>query len=50
MGHGMITLGIETATSVVSVALAGDDGLLGLVEITQGRRHAETCRHAAALL
>jgi len=50
----MITLGIETATTVVSVALAGDDGVLGVVEIMQGRRHAETlvpaidfvCRHA----
>ena len=50
----MITLGIETATRVVSVALAGDDGVLGVVEISQGRRHAETltpaiefvCRHA----
>lgn len=50
----MITLGIETATQVVSVAIAGDDGVLGLVEINQGRRHAETlapaiefvCRHA----
>lgn len=50
----MITLGIETATQVVSVAIGGDDGVLGLVEITQGRRHAETlvpaiefvCRHA----
>ena len=37
----MITLGIETATQVVSVALGGDDGLLGVVEIMQGRRHAE---------
>ncbi|MCU1395829.1 MAG: peptidase family protein [Ilumatobacteraceae bacterium] len=50
----MITLGIETATSVVSVAIGGDDGVLGLVEVSQGRRHAETltpaiefvCRHA----
>ena len=50
----MITLGIETATQVVSVAVGGDDGVRGLVEITQGRRHAETlvpaiefvCRHA----
>ena len=50
----MITLGIETATQVVSVALAGDDGVRGVVEISQGRRHAETltpaiefvCRHA----
>ena len=37
----MITLGIETATQVVSVALGGDDGVLGVVEIMQGRRHAE---------
>jgi len=50
----MITLGIETATTVVSVAIGGDDGMLGLVEITQGRRHAETltpaiefaCKHS----
>ncbi len=37
----MITLGIETATQVVSVALGGDDGVIGLVEIAKGRRHAE---------
>ena len=37
----MITLGIETATHVVSVALGDDDGIVGLVEITRGRRHAE---------
>jgi tRNA threonylcarbamoyladenosine biosynthesis protein TsaB len=50
----VITLGIETATRVVSVAIGGEDGVLGLVEIAQGRRHAETltpaiefvCRHA----
>lgn len=50
----MITLGIETATQVVGVALGGDDGPLGSVEINQGRRHAEivvpaiefVCRHA----
>jgi tRNA threonylcarbamoyladenosine biosynthesis protein TsaB len=50
----VITLGIETATQVVSVAVAGDDGLIGAVEIAQGRRHAETlvpaiefvCAHA----
>ena len=50
----MITLGIETATQVVSVALGGDDGVIGVVEINQGRRHAETlapaiefvCHHA----
>ncbi|HEY4333588.1 MAG TPA: tRNA (adenosine(37)-N6)-threonylcarbamoyltransferase complex dimerization subunit type 1 TsaB [Ilumatobacteraceae bacterium] len=38
----MITLGIETATSAVSVALGNDDGLLGLVELNHGRRHAES--------
>lgn len=37
----MITLGIETATQVVSVAIGGEDGLLGLVEILKSRRHAE---------
>jgi len=50
----MITLAIETATAVVSVALAGDAGMLGSVEINKGRRHAEVltpaiefvCRHA----
>ncbi len=51
---GVITLGIETATTTVSVALGGDDGPLGTVEINRGRRHAEVvapaiefvCRHA----
>jgi tRNA threonylcarbamoyladenosine biosynthesis protein TsaB len=50
----VITLGIETATTVVGVALGGDDGPLGSVEINHGRRHAEVltpaiefvCRHA----
>ena len=54
VGCVVITLGIETATQVVSVALGGDDGILGIVEIISGRRHAETltpaiefvCRHA----
>jgi len=41
MDRVVITLGIETATQVVSVALGGDDGVIGLVEIMQGRRHAE---------
>lgn len=53
LGHVVITLGIETATQVVGVAIAGDDGVLGQVEVVQGRRHAETltpaidflCRH-----
>jgi tRNA threonylcarbamoyladenosine biosynthesis protein TsaB len=50
----VITLGIETATTAVGVALGGDDGVLALVEINEGRRHAEVvapaiefaCRHA----
>lgn len=50
----VITLGIETATTAVSVALGGDDGVLGSIEINRGRRHAEVltpaiqfvCRHA----
>ncbi|MEO6122968.1 MAG: tRNA (adenosine(37)-N6)-threonylcarbamoyltransferase complex dimerization subunit type 1 TsaB [Ilumatobacteraceae bacterium] len=50
----MITLGIESATTVVGVALAGDDGVIGSVEINGGRRHAEVltpaiefvCHHA----
>lgn len=54
VGRAVITLGIETATQVVSVALGGDDGIVGLVEITTGRRHAESlvpaiefvCHHA----
>ena len=38
----MLTLGIETATEQVSVALGGHEGVIGLVEIARGRRHAET--------
>ena len=38
----MLTLGIETATERVSVALGSHEGLVGHVEITRGRRHAET--------
>lgn len=34
-------LGIETATERVSVAVGGHDGVLSLVEVTRGRRHAE---------
>lgn len=37
----MIVLGIETATGQVSVALGSHDGVLGLVEVARGRRHAE---------
>ncbi len=46
----VITLGIETATQVVSVALGGDEGLLGVVEIMQGRRHAEILAPAISFL
>jgi tRNA threonylcarbamoyladenosine biosynthesis protein TsaB len=35
-------LGIETATQQVSVALGGHEGVIGLVELARGRRHAET--------
>jgi tRNA threonylcarbamoyladenosine biosynthesis protein TsaB len=38
----MLILGIETATEQVSVAIGGHEGVLGLFEVTRGRRHAET--------
>jgi tRNA threonylcarbamoyladenosine biosynthesis protein TsaB len=38
----MLILGIETATERVSVALGGHEGVIGLFEMTKGRRHAET--------
>lgn len=38
----MLILGIETATQQVSVALGGHEGVIGLIEIARGRRHAET--------
>ena len=38
----MLTLGIETATERVSVALGDHERVLGLFEVTRGRRHAET--------
>ena len=37
----MLILGIETATERVSVAIGGHDGVLSLIEVTRGRRHAE---------
>jgi tRNA threonylcarbamoyladenosine biosynthesis protein TsaB len=46
----VITLGIETATPVVGVALVGNDGVLGAVEINRGRRHAETLTPAIQFL
>lgn len=38
----MLILGIETATEQVGVAIGGHEGVIGLHEITRGRRHAET--------
>ena len=38
----MLILGIETATDRVSVAIGGHEGVIGLFEVTKGRRHAET--------
>lgn len=38
----MLILGIETATAQVSVAIGGHEGVLGLFEVSRGRRHAET--------
>jgi tRNA threonylcarbamoyladenosine biosynthesis protein TsaB len=38
----MLILGIETATERVSVSVGGHEGVLGLFELTRGRRHAET--------
>jgi tRNA threonylcarbamoyladenosine biosynthesis protein TsaB len=38
----VLILGIETATERVSVAIGGHEGVIGLFEVTKGRRHAET--------
>lgn len=38
----MLILGIETATERVSVAVGGHEGVIGLHEVTRGRRHVET--------
>ncbi len=38
----MLILGIETATEQVGVAIGGHEGVLGLHELSRGRRHAET--------
>ncbi len=46
----MLTLGIETATERVSVALVDHDGVLGSIDITRGRRHAETLTPAIEFL
>ncbi|MEZ5219134.1 MAG: tRNA (adenosine(37)-N6)-threonylcarbamoyltransferase complex dimerization subunit type 1 TsaB [Ilumatobacteraceae bacterium] len=46
----MLILGIETATERVSVALGGHEGVLGLFEVSRGRRHAETLAPAVRFL
>lgn len=46
----VLILGIETATERVSVALGGHAGVLGLVEIDRGRRHAESLMPAVEFL
>jgi len=46
----VLTLGIETATERVSVALGDHDGVLGSIDITRGRRHAETLTPAIEFL
>jgi tRNA threonylcarbamoyladenosine biosynthesis protein TsaB len=38
----VLILGIETATPRVSVSIGGHEGVIGLFEVTRGRRHAET--------
>jgi tRNA threonylcarbamoyladenosine biosynthesis protein TsaB len=46
----MLILGIETATERVSVAIGGHEGVIGLFEVTRGRRHAETLAPAIEFL
>jgi tRNA threonylcarbamoyladenosine biosynthesis protein TsaB len=46
----MLILGIETATQQVSVAIGGHEGVLGMFEVTRGRRHAETLAPAIEFL
>ena len=41
-GIHVLILGIETATERVSVSIGGHEGVIGLFEVTKGRRHAET--------
>jgi tRNA threonylcarbamoyladenosine biosynthesis protein TsaB len=47
---GVLILGIETATDQVSVAIGGHEGVLGLVDVCRGRRHAETLHPAVQSL
>jgi tRNA threonylcarbamoyladenosine biosynthesis protein TsaB len=41
-GGGVLILGIESATEQVGCAIGGHEGVLAAVEVTRGRRHAET--------
>lgn len=40
-GSRVLILAIETATERVSVAIGGHDGVVAVVDVTRGRRHAE---------
>jgi len=46
----MLILGIETAPQQVSVAIGGHEGVLGMFEVSRGRRHAETLAPAIEFL
>lgn len=46
----MFTLGIETATERVGVAVGNADGVRATFEVTRGRRHAETITPAIELV
>ncbi len=46
----MLSLCIETASAAVGVALGDDTGVLDVIEVLEGRRHAETVIPAADLL
>jgi tRNA threonylcarbamoyladenosine biosynthesis protein TsaB len=46
----MLILGIETATAQVSVAIGGHEGVIGMFEVSRGRRHAETLAPAIEFL
>jgi tRNA threonylcarbamoyladenosine biosynthesis protein TsaB len=43
----MLSVNIETATSAVGVAIGDESGVLGFIEVLEGRRHAETVIPAA---
>jgi tRNA threonylcarbamoyladenosine biosynthesis protein TsaB len=46
----VLILGIDTATARVGVSIGGHEGVLGLFEVTRGRRHAETLVPAVEFL